>query len=98
MTQDPITGGCLCGGVRFTYTGRLAGELGLVTVCHCNQCRRASGYVVGVVPAETSGLTITQGSELIRDYESSPGKLRCSCSVCGSPLWSRRVSLPGEDS
>ena len=93
-SSEPVTGGCLCGGVRFTYSGELGGSLGLVTVCHCVQCRKVTGYAAGVVPARMSGFTITDGHDVIREYESSPGKLRAFCTRCGSPVYSRRVSLP----
>ena len=33
------SGSCLCGGVRYA----LHGDLGLVTLCHCRQCRKAQG-------------------------------------------------------
>ena len=91
---NPITGGCLCGGVRFTYVGELGGSLGLVTVCHCSQCRRAHGFAAGVAPAKASGFTVTQGRDLIREFESSPGKKRGFWGTCGAPLYSRRDSKP----
>ena len=90
----PTTGGCLCGGVRFSYTGELGGSLGLVTVCHCSQCRRAHGFAAGVAPASAAGFIVTQGQDLIREYESSPGKLRGFCGTCGAPLYSRRTANP----
>ena len=93
MTQ-PLLGGCLCGGVRFEYKGMLGGALGAVTICHCGQCRRAAGYAVAVAPAEAAGFTVTQGRDLIREFESSPGKQRTFCGVCGTPLYSRRTALP----
>jgi hypothetical protein len=31
----------------------------------------------------------------MRRYESSPGKTRVFCSVCGSPIYSERAALPG---
>ncbi|MEM7464697.1 MAG: GFA family protein, partial [Pseudomonadota bacterium] len=37
MTQ--VTGGCLCGKVRFTVTG----NPDRVGVCHCQHCRRHHG-------------------------------------------------------
>ena len=94
MTHVPITGGCLCGGVRFTYSGPLGGALGAVTVCHCSQCRRAQGYATGVAPARAAGFVVKAGQDLIREYESSPGKVRAFCSICGSPLYSRRMDKP----
>jgi len=93
-TAAMVTGGCLCGSVRFTYQGELGGSLGLVTLCHCVQCRKATGYAAGVVPASASGLTITQGQDLIGEYQSSPGKFRAFCTQCGSPIYSKRASLP----
>ena len=89
-----VNGGCLCGGVRFTYSGELGGSLGMVTLCHCSQCRRVTGYAAGVVPAEAAGFSITQGRDLIGEYESSPGKLRAFCTRCGSPVYSRRENRP----
>ena len=91
---DAIRGGCLCGGVRFNYSGELGGSLGLVTLCHCSQCRKVAGFAVAVVPARAAEFTITQGEDLVREYESSPGKFRAFCGVCGSPVYSRRASLP----
>jgi hypothetical protein len=89
-----VTGGCLCGGVRYTYEGELGGAAGAVTVCHCASCRKAQGYAVGVVPASADGFVVTAGGDLIREYESSPGKKRAFCSLCGSPLYSRRDDKP----
>ena len=91
---DPVTGGCLCSGVRFSYSGELGGSLGLVTLCHCGQCRKVSGFAVAVVPARAAGFAITQGQDLIREYESSPGKVRAFCTTCGGPIYTRRASLP----
>ena len=37
---------------------------------------------------------MTAGANLIREYESSPGKMRAFCGACGSPLYSRRAGKP----
>jgi hypothetical protein len=89
-----LTGSCLCGGVRFSYRGPLGGELGAVTVCHCSQCRRAQGFAAAVAPARTEGFTLIAGGNLISEYQSSPGKFRAFCGVCGSPLYSRTTAKP----
>ena len=94
MSDITITGSCLCARVRFRYTGPLGGVLGAVTVCHCVQCRKAQGYAAGVVPAQAAGFAIIQGADLIREFESSPGKLRAFCGTCGSPLYSRLEHKP----
>jgi hypothetical protein len=85
-------GACLCSGIRFTLTG----ELPPIQVCHCSQCRRAQGGPFATnIPLETANLVFHSGRDLMRRYESSPGKTRVFCSVCGSPIYSERASLPG---
>ncbi len=86
-----LEGGCLCGGVRF----RIDGKLGPAGFCHCKQCQRASGTAFAAnAPARTRYFELLSGSELVTEYESSPGKFRAFCRRCGSPLYSRRDSEP----
>jgi hypothetical protein len=94
MTDLTLSGGCLCGGVRFSYAGPLGGPLGTVTICHCAQCRRAQGLACAVAPVRADGFSLQSGADLVREYESSPGKVRAFCGRCGSPLYSRRDSQP----
>ncbi len=89
-----MPGGCLCGGVRFVYSGELGGSLGAVTVCYCGACRKAHGFAAAVAPAEAAGFKILGGADLIREFESSPGKKRAFCAACGSPFYSRRDDHP----
>jgi hypothetical protein len=89
-----MQGGCLCGAVRFTYEGPLGGDLGYVTLCHCRQCRKAQGYAAAAAPALAAGFSVSEGADRIREFESSPGKMRAFCETCGSPLYSRRVAAP----
>lgn len=85
-------GSCLCGGVTFTVSG----DLPPIQVCHCGQCRRAQGTpFVTNIPLDESQVDWLSGVSLIQRYESSPGKYRCFCKTCGSPLFSQRTSLPG---
>ena len=84
-------GSCLCGSVRYA----LRGELGKITLCHCVQCRKAQGgAAVAAAPVKVAEFEITAGAELLRAFESSPGKERVFCSRCGAPLYSRRVAEP----
>ena len=85
-------GSCLCEGIRFT----IEGELSPIQICHCSQCRRAQGGPVGTnIPVETVRLTFQSGQDLLQHYESSPGKVRVFCRVCGSPVFSQRAAMPG---
>lgn len=87
-----FTGRCLCGGVRFSVHG----ELQPIQLCHCAECRKAQGTAFASnMPISTDRFELHSGAELLRHFESSPGKERAFCSLCGSPLYSRRSSRPG---
>ncbi|MGD0529152.1 MAG: GFA family protein [Polyangiaceae bacterium] len=86
MTNDErrYEGSCLCRGVRYEITG----ELGDFGYCHCTSCRKASGSAHGAnVPVDRARFHLRSGAELLREYESSPGKRRVFCSRCGSPMY-----------
>jgi len=86
------TGSCLCGAIQFS----IKAELGPVQVCHCLQCRKAQGgpFATNIAVSE-SVFQLTSGRNLLSEFASSPGKKRCFCTVCGSPVYSYRESLPG---
>ena len=86
-----VTGSCLCGNIRYEYSGRL----GPVTMCHCSQCRKSSGTAFATnSQVDESSFEILEGKDLIKEYESSPGKKRAFCNNCGTPIYSRRDSIP----
>jgi hypothetical protein len=88
-----VTGGCLCGGIRFLVDG----PFGPVANCHCSMCRRAQGCAFATnASVDRAHFRLLQGAELITEYESSPGKMRCFCRVCGSPMYSHRLAAPNE--
>jgi hypothetical protein len=81
--EEPLAGGCLCGGVRFEVTApfRRANH------CHCSRCRKHSGtfgLTQGRVPRE--GFRLVQGEELLRVYDPG-GAVKVFCSQCGSSLF-----------
>jgi len=85
------SGRCLCGGVEF----QIDGELDSIQVCYCKQCQRAQGTALATnIPIERKKFRLMKGHALIRSFESSPGKQRCFCERCGSPIYSRRDALP----
>ena len=86
-----LSGSCLCGAVRFTVSGKL----GPVTHCYCETCRKAQGTAyTTVAPLRRKYFQLLSGADSIAEYESSPGKRRCFCRTCGSPLWSKREDTP----
>lgn len=86
------TGSCLCGGVKF----EISQEIGPIQICHCLQCRKAQGSaIVTNAPVQEENFKFTSGSDLLSSFESSPGKQRFFCKVCGSPIYSKTTKLPG---
>lgn len=86
-----LKGTCLCGQIQYEYTG----ELGPIAMCHCSQCRRAQGSAYGTnSPIQASHFQFVAGRELVKEFESKPGKKRAFCRECGSPLYSRLDSKP----
>lgn len=87
----PLLGSCLCKAVQYRVE-RLDMPIGH---CHCQTCRKAHAAAY----ASTAGVMRehfqwTQGQERLSSYESSPGKLRHFCSVCGSHLLAERPAQP----
>lgn len=81
------SGSCLCGGIKY----EISGELGDITHCHCTTCRKAHGAAFSSVAAiESTFIKFTSGQELLKSYQSSPGKHRYFCSNCGSQIYAQR--------
>ena len=81
-----MTGGCLCGAVRFETEA--SGEVG---VCHCGQCRRwASGPWLSVQCENVR----FEGEENLARYASSDWAERGFCKRCGSNLFYRILKDP----
>jgi len=82
--MEPLTGGCLCGGVRFELTEPFR----RASHCHCSRCRRHSGtfgLTQGRVPRD--GFRLVGGADLVRVYRPEGGMAKAFCSVCGSSLF-----------
>ncbi len=86
MAEYPLTGGCLCGAVRY----EVAEPPASVGYCHCTRCQRRTGTASSAQARLAPGsFRITQGEELVRAYEPPDGFSKCFCSSCGGALWSR---------
>jgi len=88
-----INGSCLCGGVSYEAEGPLFA----MARCHCVQCRKASGAEFATNASVKEGtFRVTRGEDLVKDFAWSPGNRRYFCGRCGSPLFKRHDSRPGE--
>ena len=86
MTELPLTGGCLCGGVRYEIHAPLVAA----GYCHCTRCQRRSGTAASANGSLAPGsLRIVRGEELLRDYEPPDGAVKAFCSACGSAMFTR---------
>ena len=87
--SDPAEGGCLCGAIRYRVTGDPVAAI----LCHCGDCRRASGgtNVAWAVFDKTAFQWL--GGEPVA-YSSSPGIEWLHCKDCGSLVGYRRASRP----
>ena len=88
--NPPITGGCLCGAVRY----EIGAPVSALRACHCLNCQKhtgSGGSVNAVVPADQ--FRITKGEP--KQYDDSATRSgrtlsRFFCGTCGSPLFSQR--------
>jgi hypothetical protein len=74
MTE--VRGGCLCGALRFTATGRPY----RVGLCHCLDCRKTHGalfHASAIFPEDAVTITGTFHSYQDRSF----------CPTCGSPVF-----------
>jgi hypothetical protein len=83
--ERPLSGGCLCGAVRFEVTEPFL----TAGYCHCSHCQRRTGTgssANGRLRREA--LHIRQGHEQLTAYRpSAQGKPKLFCARCGSALF-----------
>jgi hypothetical protein len=91
MPAFPLTGGCLCGAVRFEVDEPPISA----SYCHCTRCQRRTGTAASAQARIVPGsLRVISGEELVRAYEPEDGFPKEFCSACGSALWSRNPDNP----
>jgi hypothetical protein len=89
INEGTVTGGCLCGEVRYEIWGARRNSF----ICHCRMCQRASGapfMALFYMPIEN--IRLKQGQ--LQEYQSSRQAVRYFCGKCGSPLFFHRLSTP----
>ena len=82
---DLVTGGCLCGAVRYQVHGPLRDVL----ICHCVECRRWHGNFAASTAAARDRLALTEqrGLRWIASPASDARARRGFCGECGSSLF-----------
>ena len=89
MTVDVpvLTGGCLCGGVRFA----LSAPPTLAGYCHCTRCQRRTGTsssAQAFIADDT--FSFVEGEELVAGWRHPDGGMeKCFCRRCGAHVASR---------
>jgi hypothetical protein len=91
--DPPLTGGCLCGGVRFEVDPPLESA----SYCHCSRCQRRTGTAASAQARPAPGaFRIVSGKELVRAYRPPDGFEKAFCGECGSALFSRNPEDPAQ--
>jgi len=88
-----ITGGCLCGRVRYTVTG----EPAFSGLCHCRNCQRYTGSAFEALIAFPAASVSVQGELKTYDDTGDSGQPvhRRFCPNCGSGVVNEVDALPG---
>ena len=86
-----IYGSCHCQAVKFES----AHMPEKAEFCHCRTCRKINGSAHGASASVLSeGFRVIYGKDFVVEYESSPGKTRCFCLVCGTHVYAFTDSQP----
>jgi hypothetical protein len=81
MAHDALTGGCLCGTIRYILNG-----VPRVHFCHCGMCRKATGSAFAVLAWAAASDLRWDGKARPVLRRSSPIASRGFCAICGSPM------------
>jgi len=86
-----LKGSCLCAAVRYEVD-RLDTPIGH---CHCTTCRKAhAAPYAPTARVMRDHFRLIAGEEKLAAFESSPGKMRRFCSVCGTHIVADRADQP----
>jgi len=85
--HEILSGGCLCGGVRYQLTGACRDIIN----CHCENCRRTHGHIAAYTSVNRSDLALVNQQTLQWYHDESPDTYRGFCNRCGASLfWDAR--------
>ncbi len=88
-----MTGGCLCGKVRYTCES----DPLLCVTCHCKNCQRQAGSALSVIVGVPETAVQFEGELTTYNDTGDSGATvrRQFCGTCGSPVFTRVDSPPG---
>lgn len=93
MTQT-MTGGCLCGKVRYTVVPTMRFQS---YACHCTDCQRRSGSAFGIQQSVLAGDLTVEG-ELLRGEHVQPSGAVAgiyACKACLTRIYTDNDQRPG---
>lgn len=76
------SGGCDCGGVRYSLSGGLRNVIN----CHCGRCRRITGHHLAATAVHPDRITFDSDTTLTW-YDPVPTVHYGFCNTCGSTLF-----------
>jgi hypothetical protein len=88
-----LTGGCLCGAVRYSSTSAPA----FVGVCHCRDCQKFTGSAFGILVGLPKAALDVHGTlkTFIKLADSGKPIVRHFCPECGSSVAEEPSNRPG---
>jgi hypothetical protein len=92
MSDPTLTGGCLCGAVRF----ELSAPPGAASYCHCTRCQRRTGTAASAQAwVDGEHFHVVRGAELMKGWSPPGGGFeKVFCRQCGGHLLSRNPADP----
>lgn len=81
--EKVFEGSCLCGAVRYRFTGAPA----KMTHCHCTDCRKHGGAAFATfVEVPRGRFAYVAGEKDLTTHRASTGTMRAFCRACGSSI------------
>jgi hypothetical protein len=87
VDEAVLSGGCLCGGVRFELTRPPS----FAGYCHCTRCQRRTGAAASAqARSDGRAFRFVRGEQLVTVWQPRGGGFeKCFCRDCGGHLFSR---------
>ncbi|XP_074655563.1 uncharacterized protein LOC141909094 [Tubulanus polymorphus] len=77
--ENPRSGGCFCGAIRYAFYGYPA----QVLHCHCKTCRKLSGNAFSTLFAVSNSQIFLRKESMLRKFRCSSDEVRGFCVKCG---------------